>query len=121
MTCMARGAAVLEVFAGPDDPFVRLNRVGLAEKTSDGYRITWNVQRLQTLPPELHDFVFFHECAHATVPTQSEPEANCAGLKAMRAAGRAGPAFEQKLHAMYPNNAYWKETFACADRPEPAR
>jgi hypothetical protein len=121
MTCVARGAVVLEVFAGPDDPFARLNRIGLAEKTGDGYRITWNQQRLRMLPPELHDFVFFHECAHATVPTESEPEANCAGLKAMRAAGRAGPAVESKLRAMFPNNAYWTETFACADRPLPAR
>jgi len=121
MACVARGAVVLEVFAGPDDPFARLNRVGLAEKTGDGFRITWNQQRLQMLPPELHDFVFFHECAHATVPTESEPEANCAGLKAMRAAGRAGPAVEAKLRAMFPNNAYWTETFACADRPLPAR
>jgi hypothetical protein len=121
MDCVARGAVVQEILAGPDDPFIRLNRVGLAEKTADGYRITWNQQRLQTLPPELHDFVFFHECAHATVPTESEPEANCAGLKAMRAAGRAGPAVESKLRAMFPNNAYWTETFACADRPLPAR
>ncbi len=121
MVCVARGAAVLEVFAGPDDPFTRLNRIGLAERTEDGYRITWNQLRLQTLPPELHDFMFFHECAHATVPTESEPEANCAGLKAMRAAGRAGAAVETKLRAMFPHNAYWTETFACADRPEPAR
>lgn len=121
MTCTAGGVAVLEVMTEPDDPFTRLNRIGLAEKTSDGYRITWSRQRLQTLPPELHDFVFFHECAHAMVPTESEPEANCAGLKAMRAAGRAGPAVEQKLRAMFPNNAYWTATFACADRAEPAR
>ena len=121
MPCMARGAVVLEVFAGPDDPFSRLGRIGLAEKTSDGYRITWNRQRLKGLPPELHDFVFFHECAHAAVPTDSEPEANCAGLKAMRAAGRAGPAVEQRLRTMFPNNAYWTETFACADRAEPVR
>lgn len=121
MACVARGAVVLEVFAGPDDPFTRLNRIGLAEKTGDGYRITWNQSRLQMLPPELHDFVFFHECAHATVPTESEPEANCAGLKAMRAAGRAGAAVEKRLRAMFPNNAYWTETFTCADRPEPAR
>lgn len=121
MACVARGAVVLEVVAGPDDPFARLNRIGLAEKTADGYRITWNRQRLQMLPPELHDFVFFHECAHATVPTESEPEANCAGLKAMRAAGRANAAVEKTLRAMFPNNAYWTETFACADRPVPAR
>jgi hypothetical protein len=121
MACVARGAVVQEIFAGPDDPFIRLNRVGLAEKTADGYRITWNQPRLQTLPPELHDFVFFHECAHATVPTESEAEANCAGLKAMRAAGRAGPAVESELRAMFPNNAYWTETFACVDRPLPAR
>lgn len=121
MTCMARGVAVQEYFAGPADPFARLGRIGLAEKTSDGYRITWNQQRLQQLPPELRDFLFFHECAHATVPTEVELEANCAGLKAMRAAGRAGPAFEGRLRAMFPNNPYWNDTFACADRVEPVR
>lgn len=121
MACTVRGVVVPEHFAGPDDPFSRLGRVGLAEKVGDGYRITWNAQRLKGLPPELHDFVFFHECAHATVPTEIEIEANCAGLKAMRAAGRAGPALENRLRAMYPNIPYWNDTFACADRAGPAR
>ena len=119
MTCMARDAPVVEITAGPDDPFSRLGRVGLAEKSGDGYRITWNATRLKSLPPAVHDFVFFHECAHATVPTENELEANCAGLKAMRAAGRAGPAVENRLKAMFPNNPYWNATFACADRPAP--
>jgi len=119
MTCVARGVAVAEFMAGPDDPFAKLGRVGLAERTADGYRITWNAKRLKSLPPEVHDFVFFHECAHATVPTEVELEANCVGLKAMRAAGRAGPAVENRLKAMFPGNAYWNETFACADRPAP--
>ncbi|MEO6567082.1 MAG: hypothetical protein ABIO63_13745 [Casimicrobiaceae bacterium] len=116
-TCAARGVPVPEFLAGPDDPFSKLGRIGLAEKSGDGYRITWNVARLKSLPAALHDFVFFHECAHATVPTQVELEANCAGLKAMRAAGRAGPAVENQLKAMFPNNPYWTDTFACADRP----
>ncbi len=118
-TCIARGVPVPEFFAGPDDPFSKLGRIGLAESTADGYRITWNAARLKSLPPPLHDFVFFHECAHATVPTQVELEANCAGLKAMRAAGRAGAAVENRLKAMFPNNPYWTDTFACADRPAP--
>jgi hypothetical protein len=118
-TCVARGVVVPEFMAGPDDPFSKLGRIGLAEKTGDGYRITWNAARLKGLPRELHDFVFFHECAHASVPTQVELEANCAGLKAMRAAGRAGPAVEARLKAMFPNNQYWTDTFACADRPTP--
>lgn len=118
-TCIARGAPVPEFFAGPDDPFSRLGRIGLAERSGTGYRITWNAARLKALPAPLHDFVFFHECAHATESTEVELEANCAGLKAMRAAGRAGPAIENRLKAMFPNNPYWTDTFACADRPAP--
>ena len=49
MTCTARGVAVQEYYAGPADPFTRLGRIGLAERTGDGYRITWNQQRLQQL------------------------------------------------------------------------
>ncbi|MEP7330051.1 MAG: hypothetical protein ABI777_12630 [Betaproteobacteria bacterium] len=119
--CTARDQVVVEYLAGTDDPFAKLGRIGLAEKTGEGYRITWNRDRLKALPPEIHDFVFFHECAHATVPTENELEANCAGLKAMRAAGRAGPAVEKRLRVMFPNNPYWNETFACADRIDPAR
>jgi hypothetical protein len=70
----------------------------------------------------MHDFIFFHECAHASVPTQEELVANCEGLRAMRAAGRAGPAVEARLGAFYGRgNEYWRKTVACANgEPSPA-
>jgi hypothetical protein len=113
--CIARGAVVPEVYAGADNPFAKLGRTGLAERIDGGYRITWNTERLASLPPEVRDFIFFHECAHARVPTENELEANCAGLLDMRAAGRAGPAFEKKLRSYFPGVAYWADTFTCAD------
>ena len=64
----------------------------------------------------MHDFIFFHECAHASVPTQSEVTANCVGLQAMRTAGRAGFGVESKLAAFYgQNNPYWSKTLSCAN------
>jgi hypothetical protein len=122
--CIVRGVAVEEVVPPPGDPFYTPPRTGQAVRAGDRYRILWNAQRLRALPNEVHDFIFFHECAHARLATDNELEANCAGLQAMRAAGRAGPVVEDKIRAMFgPANAFWAETFACADRggsPPPA-
>jgi hypothetical protein len=64
----------------------------------------------------VHDYIFFHECAHARVPTVDEIQANCAGLVDMRAAGRAGPAVEARLAAFYgAGSGYWAGTLKCAD------
>ena len=122
--CVARGEIVTEVNAEPEDPFKPQNRTAHAERKANGWQITWNMERLRGLPPEVRDFLFFHECAHARVPTENELEANCAGLLDMRAAGRAGPAFEAKLRRYFPaDNAYWNDTFKCANasivRPPP--
>lgn len=124
MQCVVSGQVVEEVVPPPGDPFYTPPRTGQAVRTGDRYRILWNEQRLKGLPDEVHDFIFFHECAHARLATDNELLANCAGLKDMRAAGRAGPAVEARIRAMFgPANAFWAETFACADRgdaPPPA-
>lgn len=121
--CVAGGRVVVETVAQLGDPAVE-NRVARTTRVGDGWQITWNQERLKLLPPEVRDFLFFHECAHARVPTENEREANCAGLKDMRAAGRAGPAFETRLRGNFAaNNAYWNDTFKCADagtKPAPA-
>ena len=120
MERIVRGDAVEEVVPPPGDPFCSPPRTGQAVRTGDRYRILWNEQRLRGLPDAVHDFIFFHECAHARLATDNELEANCAGLKDMRAAGRAGPAVEASIRAMFgPANAFWAETFACADRGDP--
>ena len=112
-SCVSEGKAVEEVDA---DPGQASGFTGKAVRTASGFVIVWNQARLKTLPPEVHDYVFFHECAHALVPTVDEVLANCAGLQAMRAADRAGPAIEAKLTAFYgAGSDYWARTLKCAD------
>jgi hypothetical protein len=120
MRCFAGGAPVDEIIAPASHPIVQRGRIAITEKVGSSYRIVWNEGQLKALPPEMHDFIFFHECAHASVPTQSEVTANCVGLQAMRAAGRAGFKIESKLAAFYgPGNAYWQSTLACANAFKP--
>ena len=92
-TCIARGAAVREYEAPANDPLMR-DRTGMTFPENGDYAIAWNLTKLNGLPPAVHDFIFFHECAHARIPTTDELQANCGGLKDMREAGRAGPAVE---------------------------
>jgi hypothetical protein len=118
-TCTARGKSVREYAAPADDPIMR-DRTGLTLPDRNGYVIAWNEAKLAKLPPVVRDFLFFHECAHARVPTTVELTANCEGLKAMRDAGRAGAKVEADLAAYFNANnagAYWQQTVACADRP----
>jgi hypothetical protein len=119
--CVARGATVREYAAPADDPIMR-DRTGMTFPERGGYAIAWNMSKLSALPPVVRDFLFFHECAHARIPTTVEVQANCGGLKDMRAAGRAGPAVEEKLTEFFgAQSAYWQETLKCADRqPNPA-
>lgn len=120
-SCTAKGKPVTEVDGGAGSRVAALNRVALTERSGDGYVIEWDNAKLSALPPPMHDFMFFHECAHATVPTQDEVTANCEGLRMMRAAGRAGFAIESKLGAFYgADNAYWARTLQCANAPPKA-
>lgn len=117
ITCVARGVPVIEHDAAAGDPLMR-DRTGLAMPQGNGYVIEWNSVKLKSLPAVVHDFIFFHECAHARVPTSEELRANCEGLKDMRAAGRAGEVVEGKLAEFFgAGNAYWAATVKCADRP----
>lgn len=90
-------------------------------------QITWDGPKLAMLPPPVHDFIYFHECAHAHVPTSDELMANCVGLADMRAAGMSSSEKEQQIgqfHAslgfMGPQygvgSVYWANTLACANR-----
>ena len=64
---------------------------------------------LASAPDVEHDFVFFHECAHARTGTLDELEANCVGLVDMRKAGRAGRDVEAKLAAYHRRQGYLGE------------
>jgi hypothetical protein len=115
--CIVHGRAVEEFYAPPEHEVSRLRRTGVTVTSGGDYLIVWNAKMLSELPPAIHDLLFFHECAHAQVPTKEEIRANCEGLKAMRAAGRAGFAIETQLAAFYGerNRAYWEATLRCAN------
>ena len=114
--CLARGRVVAEIQAAPDQGIVKQGRTAMTVPFGQDYQIIWNPQKLSALPPTMRDFLFFHECAHAQVPTNDENIANCVGLIAMRAAGRAGGDVEARLAAFYgANNGYWAQTLQCAN------
>jgi len=120
VSCVAGGKTVEEVDAEPGQAAVGFT--GKTVRTDSGFYIIWNPAKLKTLPPEVHDYIFFHECAHARVPTVDELQANCAGLKDMRAAGRGGFALESKLGAFFgAGNDYWARTLKCADAAPASR
>ena len=121
-TCTARGEVVSEIDAAPGSRVMQLNYTAITGRSGSGYQIQWNAKKFASLPPAIHDLLFFHECAHAQVPTTDETRANCEGLKAMRAAGRAGFAVESRLAAFYgAGSEYWAKTLKCANEGiEPA-
>lgn len=113
-SCIARGEVVPEYSPPPGTEVMTFT--GQTVRVGAGYQIVWNAAKLAALPPDVHDYLFFHECAHAKVPTSDEVQANCVGLKDMRAAGRAGLAVEARLAAFYgPSNGYWVSTLRCAN------
>ena len=114
VSCIARGESVPEYSPPPGTEAIPFT--GRTVRVGSGYQIVWNAQKLAALPPDVHDYLFFHECAHAKVPTTDEVQANCVGLKDMRAAGRAGLAVEARLASFYgATNGYWVNTLRCAN------
>jgi hypothetical protein len=111
-----------------DDPSAPHGFVGFTHhEPGSGWTIEWNLLLLTSAPDVEHDFVFFHECAHARTGTLDELEANCVGLVDMRAAGRGGPKVEAQLAAYHRRQGYlgepygvsrdyWARTVACANR-----
>jgi hypothetical protein len=116
--CTAAGNIVPESDVSQGEEKVLFTGKVVAE--GNGYRMLWNMEKLNTLPAEMHDYLFFHECAHARLPTRDETQANCAGLIEMRASGKAGPDVESKIAAFYgPDSAYWTRTLQCANKGAP--
>ncbi len=114
--CKAGDRTVIEIDAPSGSRLVQLGHAGATSAMGSGYQIQWNAKKLAELPPAVHDLIFFHECAHAQIPTTDEVRANCAGLMAMREAGRAGFAVESKLTVFFgAGNDYWAKTLKCAN------
>jgi len=108
--------------------FMNMGFTGTTVTLPDGSaRITWDTTKLNSLPDDAHDFIYYHECAHAHVPTSDELMANCVGLIDMRAAGRTSAAVEERLRQFHVGLGfmgprygfgpeYWARTIQCADR-----
>ncbi len=125
--CWTSDGLVRERYHPPDDPSAPGGFIGFTHLDPGiGWTIDWNGLMLSSAPSYAHDFIFFHECAHAKSGTFDEVKANCLGLLDMRAAGRAGMAIEAKL-AIYhrrlgymgpeygQGSEFWAKTLACAN------
>ena len=63
------------------------NAYAVANWAPNGMPMITYGPRFGALPPLLKDFVKLHECAHLSIPTMNEIEANCAALRVMRQRG----------------------------------
>jgi hypothetical protein len=125
--CLTDEGVATEYIHPPGDPTAPGGFIGFTHLDRDaGWVIDWNGLMLSSAPSYAHDFIFFHECAHAKARTFDELKANCLGLVDMRAAGRAGPKIEAKLAVYHKKlgymgaqygwgNEYWARTVACAN------
>src|SRR5581483_9334026 len=101
------GRFVDETYLPPFAAQANMGYTGVTLARPDGSTTTtWDTARLSALPPAVHDYIYFHECAHAHVPTSDELVANCVGLVDMRAAGRSSAAIEQQLAAFHASLGY---------------
>jgi hypothetical protein len=131
--CWTSDGMVSERYHPADDPAAPSGYVGFTHVDAGAGWITdWNGLMLSSLPSDVHDFVFFHECAHAKLRSFDEVKANCLGLIDMRAAGRAGRDIEAKLAAYHKRlgdmgpeygqgKAFWAKTLACANNAAGSR
>ncbi len=77
--------------------------------------------------PYMLDFIFYHECAHATDPTRDEIEANCEAYMELERLGLMNEALERalarshkkmmRLPSRYGGSgaAFWDKTMACVN------
>ena len=103
---------------------------GFASYTNTGWPvITFDAQQLRQYPLILARFVYYHECAHLSIPTLDEIEANCEALINMRQNNDISPDEENILRDVYYSlppfllrdgrngRALWDATIACAGYP----
>jgi hypothetical protein len=125
--CTTSDGMVRERYHPADDPTAPGGFIGFTHfDPAAGWIVDWNVLMLSSAPSYVHDFVFFHECAHAKLRTFDEVKANCLGLIDMRAEGRAGKVIEARLAAYHKRlgdmgpeygqgSVFWARTLACAN------
>ncbi len=83
------------------------------------------IKGMREKDPHMLDFIFYHECAHATDPTFSEVDANCEAYLQLDKLGLMNEALERalaqthrkmmRLPSRYGGSgaAFWDKTMAC--------
>jgi hypothetical protein len=69
-----------------------LNDVGKADSWNGQWVIFMNPHVLTYMPAENQQFWYAHECAHVSLPTMNEDQADCAAVKIGRNQGWLSPA-----------------------------
>ena len=85
------------------------------------------VKGMRASDPHMLDFIFYHECAHATDPNRDEIEANCQAYLDLEREGMMDPVLEHKLAHTHrkmrrlPSRyggsgaVFWDKTMACVE------
>ncbi len=85
------------------------------------------IRSIRENDPHMLDFIFYHECAHATDPARDEIEANCEAYLAMEQLGMMNETLERalarshkkmmRLPSRYGGSgaAFWDKTMACVN------
>ena len=85
-----------------DDPTAPGGFIGFTHRDPDSGWITdWNMRLLSSAPSYVHDFVFFHECAHAKNGDPRRGESQLPRAARHACSGRAGKDIEAKLAAYH--------------------
>jgi len=103
-TCVARNS-----ITGIPEPVAEMNindpSLGFFAFTSKlpngGWLTRYNLALAQTVPSDVLIFLFYHECAHAQVPTASEAVADCVGLRSMQSDMTVTPAMIADITRAY--------------------
>lgn len=101
---------------------------GLATYNPWGWpMIIFDVNILPRLPAIVKRLVYYHECAHLSLPTLDEVRANCEGLRRMRGNGDISPSQEDELRNIFyslgslppqyggSGKVFWDNTMRCMD------
>ncbi len=93
------------------------------------------IRSIRENDPHMLDFIFYHECAHATDPARDEIEANCEAYLALEQLGMMNETLERALARSHKKmmrlpsryggsgTAFWDKTMACvhARRGDPLK
>ncbi len=95
----------------------------------DGWPVIYfdnvTIKSMREKDPHMLDFIFYHECAHATDPARDEIEANCEAYLTLDRLGLMSEALERalahthrkmmRLPSRYGGSgaAFWDKTMAC--------